>query len=77
METKGILDTADRQKHLWVKQQHPHLDIRFVFSRARSRIAPRSDTTYADWCSKNGFLYADKTIPQKWLDEPTKATPIK
>ena len=72
VETKGRLLTEDRQKHLWVQAQHPHLDIRFVFSSSKARISPRSPTTYADWCVKNSFMYADKSIPQAWLDEPKK-----
>ena len=31
IETKGRFVTADRQKMLLVKEQHPDLDIRFVF----------------------------------------------
>ncbi len=30
--------TADRQKHLLVRDQHPELDIRFVFSRSAAKI---------------------------------------
>ena len=70
IESKGIFTTADRQKHLFVKQDHPGLDIRFVFSRSTSTIGPKSETTYAKWCDYNGFLYADKWIPQAWLDDP-------
>ena len=70
VETKGIFEVADRQKHLLVKQQHPGLDIRFVFSRSKSPIRKGSPTTYANWCVKNGFLFADKLIPQDWIDEP-------
>ena len=75
IETKGRFVTADRQKHLLVKQQHPDLDIRFVFSNSRTRISKTSKTTYADWCEKNGFLYADKTIPLEWIREPTRPQP--
>lgn len=70
VETKGRFVTADRQKHLLVKKQHPDIDIRFVFSRAASRISKTSKTTYADWCRKHGFQFSDKSIPQEWLDEP-------
>jgi hypothetical protein len=69
IESKGRFLTEDRQKHLLVKAQHPHLDIRFVFSNSRSKINKRSATTYADWCQKNGFQYADKTVPKEWLKE--------
>ena len=69
IETKGRFLTADRQKHLLVKEQHPDLDIRFVFSRSQTRISKLSKTTYAMWCEKNGFQYADETIPTSWLSE--------
>jgi hypothetical protein len=69
VETKGRFLTADRQKHLLVKAQHPTLDIRFVFSYSKTKISKGSNTTYADWCIKNGFLFADKNIPDAWLEE--------
>lgn len=69
IETKGRFVTADRKKHLFVKQQHPELDIRFIFSNSRQRISKISRTTYAEWCTKNGFLFADKMIPEAWLKE--------
>lgn len=69
IETKGRFLTEDRQKHLLVKAQHPDLDIRFVFSNSRTKITKRSLTTYADWCIKNGFRYADKSAPADWLAE--------
>jgi hypothetical protein len=69
IESKGRFVTADRKKHLLIKKQHPDLDIRFVFSNSKSKIAKGSSTSYADWCEKNGFLYADKLIPKEWLDE--------
>ena len=75
VETKGRLLVEDRQKHIWVKEQHPHLDIRFVFSNSKAKLSPRSPTTYADWCVKNNFKYADKSIPQAWLTEPKKEHP--
>jgi hypothetical protein len=70
IETKGRFVTADRQKHLLVKEQYPHLDIRFVFSNSRTRISKQSDTTYGKWCEQKGFRYADKTIPTAWLIAP-------
>jgi hypothetical protein len=74
IETKGRFITADRQKHLLVKQQHPHLDIRFVFSNSKTKLSKTSPTKYSDWCEKHGFKYADKTIPQGWLDEEDTRT---
>lgn len=69
IETKGRFLTADRQKHLLVKNQHPEKDIRFVFSRSKERISKQSKTTYADWCDKHGFKYADTHIPESWIKE--------
>lgn len=70
IETKGRFLVADRQKHLIIKAQHPELDIRFVFSSSKGKISKNSKTTYADWCEKHDFKFADKSIPQAWLDEP-------
>lgn len=69
IESKGRFLTEDRQKHLLIQKQHPLLDIRFVFSNSRTKISKRSKTTYADWCEKHHFLYADKDIPDAWLKE--------
>lgn len=69
VETKGRFVIADRKKHLLIKEQHPELDIRFVFSNSRNKINKNSKTTYADWCTKHGFKYADKTIPEEWFNE--------
>lgn len=69
VEGKGIFDAADRAKHLFVREQFPELDIRFVFSSARAKIGPGSNTTLAAWCDKYGFLYAHKHIPPGWFKE--------
>ena len=69
VETKGRFVLADRKKHLLVKEQNPELDIRFVFSNSKNKINKKSKTTYADWCEKNGFRYADKQIPDSWFEE--------
>lgn len=68
VETKGRFLTADRQKHLIVKLQHPDLDIRLLFSNSRQRISKQSATTYALWCETKGFEYADKSIPLLWIN---------
>ena len=69
IESKGRFVTTDRQKHLLIKEQHPKLDIRFVFSNSKTKISKQSSTTYAMWASKNGYQYADKLIPVSWLKE--------
>jgi hypothetical protein len=35
IESKGRFVQADRKKHLIIQDQHPFLDIRFVFSNSR------------------------------------------
>jgi hypothetical protein len=67
VETKGRFLTDDRKKHLLIKEQHPELDIRFLFQNSKTKISKASKTTYADWCDKHGFKYADKIIPEDWL----------
>ncbi|MEL7378770.1 MAG: endodeoxyribonuclease [Pseudomonadota bacterium] len=73
IEAKGRFDAEDRGKHLAVKARHPDLDIRFVFSDAQKAIRHRSPATYADWCSRAGIAFADKAIPDSWLEEPPNA----
>jgi hypothetical protein len=74
VETKGRFLAPDRQKHILVKRHNPDLDIRFVFSNSNARISKASKTTYAMWCRKHGYKFADKIIPQEWLDERSKCT---
>jgi len=77
IEAKGYFDMADRTKHLLIQQDYPALDIRFVFQRPNNTLSTKSKTTYADWCDKRGFLWADKTIPASWLEEPADASRLK
>ena len=74
VESKGRFVVTDRKKHLYVQKQHPDLDIRFVFSNSKAKISKGSKTTYADWCNKNGFLFADKLIPEEWINEVPKCS---
>jgi len=77
VETKGIFSVADRQKHLLVREQNPEIEIRFVFSNSRSKLYKKSPTSYADWCGKHGFMYADKLIPEQWFLSGSSPTPDK
>ena len=72
VETKGRFFATDRTKHLLIKEQHPDIDIRFVFLNAKNRLDKRSRTTYAQWCEKNGFLYSEKRMPEEWMKVKTK-----
>lgn len=72
VESKGRFITEDRKKHRLIKEQHPDLEIRFVFSNPNATIGKKSSTTYAMWCDKLGIQYAAKSIPTAWLKEPAK-----
>lgn len=77
VEGKGLWIYEDRFKHYLLKIADPDLDIRFVFSNSKNRIRKGSKTTYADICNGLGrgmfkgmkWKYADKKVPQEWLDE--------
>lgn len=72
IETKGRFISSDRTKHLFVKAQHPELDIRFVFSNPRAKLYKGAKSSYGDWCDKHGFQYSRETIPVEWLKEKKK-----
>ena len=72
IETKGLFTSDDRRKHLAVKQQHPKLDIRFVFTSSKRKLSKGAKTTYGQWCEKNGIQYHDRIIPEEWLHEKGK-----
>lgn len=74
IECKGRFTAADRKKHLEVQQQHPDLDIRFLFQRATNTLSrAAASLTYGEWCNKHGFLWAEGTeIPRAWLKERKK-----
>lgn len=69
IEAKGFFEPKDRKKHLNIRDSHPELDIRFVFGNANSRLSKKSKTTYGKWCTQHGFLWADKHVPEAWLEE--------
>ena len=74
IETKGAFNSADRKKMKLVKKQNPKLDIRFIFSNAKTKIGKKSLTTYGKWCELFKFKFhciqSTKTpFPQEWLNE--------
>ncbi len=69
IEVKGLFTASDRRKHLAIKKQHPSLDIRFVFESSKRKLSKGAKSTYATWCEKNKFLYADRVVPEDWLKE--------
>ena len=71
IETKGKLDLETRKKMVWVKEQHPQLKFYILFQNAFNRITKRSNTTYADWCDRNGFEWGHYPhgIPEHWFEQ--------
>ena len=69
VESKGRMTLEDRKKHILIKTQFPEIDLRFVFSNSKQKLYKGSPTSYADWCVKHQFQYADKAIPEEWLSE--------
>lgn len=67
LECKGFFKPSDRRKMLAVKQQHPSVDIRFIFQR-NNYLSKNSKTTYGEWCDKHGFPWCIfPEIPPHWL----------
>lgn len=68
IETKGRWVAADRKKHLLIKEQHPEIEVVFIFERPYQTISKKSKTTYADWANKNGFRWTTLSlgIPKEW-----------
>jgi len=70
IETKGMFTGQDRNKHKYIKKQHPHLKILIVFENSKRKLSTRSKTTYADWCDANGFDHCEKndiTFISDWI----------
>lgn len=70
VEGKGYpFGSKDRKKMLYVKEQHPELNIKILFQRDL-KISKVSKTKYSDWAKKHGFDYhvsAEGLIPEEWL----------
>lgn len=69
LETKGLWDNEDRNKILYVLQQHPGIDLRMVFENPKLPIYKGSKTTYGDWCDKKGIKWGTIADVPKWLNE--------
>ncbi len=69
LETKGRFMLEDRQKHLFIKEQYPELDLRFLFQSPNAKICKGSRTTYKEWAEKHGFKWASNRVPEEWLNE--------
>jgi hypothetical protein len=67
IETKGYLRGEDRAKLLAVRDRHPDLDLRLVFSKD-NRLNRKSRSRYSCWAKRHGFTYSVGTIPMEWLE---------
>ena len=77
LEVKGRFKLEDRKKHLFVREHHPDLDIRFVFDYPNGKLNKGAKSSYADWCIKNGFLFcknSDHRVIEEWANEEPRAT---
>lgn len=73
IETKGngrSWTPQVRQKMLMIKEQHPELDIRFLFYSDGPFGTKRKDgsrMTQSQWAEKYNFIYAIRDMPDDWL----------
>lgn len=73
VELKGYFRQDAQRKMKAIKAQHPDLDIRFVFQKADATIQGAkkrkdgSKMTCAEWADRNGFVWAEATIPEEWI----------
>lgn len=72
IETKGYLsDHQERTKYVLIKQQHPDLDLRFVFD-SPNKLCGGTKYTHASWATKYNFMWCgvkDIDIIQSWIKE--------
>lgn len=72
IETKGYLsDHAERRKYVLLKEQHPELDLRFVFDNG-NKLCGGTKQTHGAWATKQGFRWCSiKDVEQikAWINE--------
>ena len=77
LETKGYLsDHQERYKYVLLKQQHPDLDLRFVFDNP-NKLCGGTKMTHAKWAEKYGFKWCGiKDVEQihSWVKERDEAS---
>ena len=78
LETKGYLsDYTERRKYLLLKEQHPNLDLRFVFDNP-NKLCGGTQMTHGAWAEKNNFKYCsikDKEQIRSWVKESNDNPP--
>lgn len=77
LETKGYLrDHQERYKYVLLKQQHPDLDLRFVFDNP-NKLVGGTKQTHGAWATKYGFKWCGiKDVEQihSWVKEHDEAS---
>ena len=77
LETKGYLsDHQERYKYVLLKQQHPDLDLRFVFDNP-NKLCGGTKQTHGAWAEKYGFKWCGiKDVEQihSWVKERDEAS---
>ena len=72
VETKGYLsDHKERYKYVLLKQQHPDLDLRFVFDNV-NKLCGGTKYTHGTWATKNGFKFCsikDTETIKQWIKD--------
>ncbi len=67
VESKGYFPLEDRRKMLEIKRSNPEVDVRIVFQNASTKLSrAKGSITYAQWADRNGFRWAEGTIPVWW-----------
>ena len=67
IETKGLWVAKDRQKALFIKEQHPHIRILYVFQRNQA-LYKGSKNTYLGWCEKQGLEACTFSDTRAWKE---------
>ncbi len=67
IEVKSYLDEDDRKKMEAVKESHPDLDIRFIFSKPDKLLPHRKKLTHAGWAEKHNFKWTTIDKIGEWL----------
>ncbi|MFI3218033.1 MAG: hypothetical protein QX189_02805 [Methylococcales bacterium] len=57
LECKGFFKPSDRRKMLEVMKQHPDKKFIMLFQNSTVKLTKKSNTSYGDWCNKQGITW--------------------
>jgi hypothetical protein len=70
VESKGRLTARDRSKLIAVRDANPDKDLRLLLQTPNARLHRGSRTTYGQWATNAGFIWAEgDSIPEAWFRE--------